>query len=133
MRFFCFFFKQKSSYDMPISDWSSDVFSSDLRGLLFVNHEYTNEEVMFPGLTHAAKGEDPLARMTAEHVGIEMAAHGASVVEVTRDPAGKWGVVQGSRFNRRITTAATEIRVAGPAAGHPRMRTAADQIGRAHV
>src|SRR3546814_5646429 len=29
--FSCFFFKQKTSYDMRISDWSSDVCSSDLR------------------------------------------------------------------------------------------------------
>src|SRR3546814_19957758 len=28
--FFFFFFKQKTSYDMRISDWSSDVCSSDL-------------------------------------------------------------------------------------------------------
>src|SRR3546814_17874544 len=27
----CFFFKQKTAYDMRISDWSSDVCSSDLR------------------------------------------------------------------------------------------------------
>src|SRR3546814_6075438 len=28
----CFFFKQKTSYERLISDWSSDVCSSDLRG-----------------------------------------------------------------------------------------------------
>src|SRR3546814_4129085 len=28
--FFVFFFKQKTAYDMRISDWSSDVCSSDL-------------------------------------------------------------------------------------------------------
>src|SRR3546814_10708929 len=28
---FCFFFKQKSAYEVRISDWSSDVCSSDLR------------------------------------------------------------------------------------------------------
>src|SRR3546814_2140644 len=28
---FCFFFKQKTAYDMRISDWSSDVCSSDLQ------------------------------------------------------------------------------------------------------
>src|SRR3546814_9839775 len=28
--FFCFFFKQKTAYEMRISDWSSDVCSSDL-------------------------------------------------------------------------------------------------------
>src|SRR3546814_2272625 len=29
--FRCFFFKQKTAYEMRISDWSSDVCSSDLR------------------------------------------------------------------------------------------------------
>src|SRR3546814_5951425 len=29
-RFCCFFFKQKTAYEMRISDWSSDVCSSDL-------------------------------------------------------------------------------------------------------
>src|SRR3546814_7103357 len=31
MFFFFFFFKQKTAYEMRISDWSSDVCSSDLR------------------------------------------------------------------------------------------------------
>src|SRR3546814_2265733 len=30
MSWCCFFFKQKTAYDMRISDWSSDVCSSDL-------------------------------------------------------------------------------------------------------
>src|SRR3546814_4405403 len=30
----CFFFKQKTAYDMRISDWSSDVCSSDLRRVI---------------------------------------------------------------------------------------------------
>src|SRR3546814_2145569 len=32
MCFFFFFFKQKTAYEMRISDWSSDVCSSDLAG-----------------------------------------------------------------------------------------------------
>src|SRR3546814_6802536 len=31
--FCCFFFKQKTAYEMRISDWSSDVCSSDLRSV----------------------------------------------------------------------------------------------------
>src|SRR3546814_8457791 len=31
MMFMCFFFKQKTAYEMRISDWSSDVCSSDLQ------------------------------------------------------------------------------------------------------
>src|SRR3546814_4271706 len=34
MYFFFFFFKQKTAYEMRISDWSSDVCSSDLLGLI---------------------------------------------------------------------------------------------------
>src|SRR3546814_6080305 len=30
--YLCFFFKQKTAYEMRISDWSSDVCSSDLKG-----------------------------------------------------------------------------------------------------
>src|SRR3546814_1045116 len=32
-----FFFKQKTAYEMRISDWSSDVCSSDLAGLIGAN------------------------------------------------------------------------------------------------
>src|SRR3546814_1743176 len=32
-----FFFKQKTAYEMRISDWSSDVCSSDLLGLLDID------------------------------------------------------------------------------------------------
>src|SRR3546814_15771108 len=32
----CFFFKQKTAYEMRISDWSSDVCSSDLLALYYI-------------------------------------------------------------------------------------------------
>src|SRR3546814_4258543 len=35
--FFCFFFKQKTAYEMRISDWSSDVCSSDLEDQYYYN------------------------------------------------------------------------------------------------
>src|SRR3546814_7797514 len=34
-----FFFKQKTAYDMRISDWSSDVCSSDLPCVFIFNHQ----------------------------------------------------------------------------------------------
>src|SRR3546814_2540943 len=39
---FFFFFKQKTAYEMRISDWSSDVCSSDLRGHRGANHPVKN-------------------------------------------------------------------------------------------
>ena len=46
------------------------------RGLLCVNHEYTNEEVMFPGI--GRQDRRGFAGMTRELAEIEMAAHGAT-------------------------------------------------------
>ncbi len=100
---------------LPIGSNSAD------HGLLCINHEYTTSEHMFPNLP------DPAAAMTKPLVDIEMAAHGASVIEI-RKQGGKWQVVQGSPYGRRVT-AETPIRIAGPAAGHDRMKTSADPSG----
>src|SRR3546814_7925845 len=44
-----FFFKQKTAYDMCISDWSSDVCSSDLNE----DREHLREHVAFPEILGA--------------------------------------------------------------------------------
>ncbi|MBB99317.1 MAG: dTDP-glucose 4,6-dehydratase [Rhodobacteraceae bacterium] len=97
------------------------------RGLLCVNHEYTNEEVMFPGI--GRQDNKDFADMTRELVDIEMAAHGGSVFEIARGADGKWSVVLDSPYNRRITALETEMTIDGPAAGHARMKTKADPDG----
>ncbi|WP_405102558.1 PhoX family protein [Micromonospora sp. NBC_01412] len=99
------------------------------RALLVVNHEYTNEDLMFPGFT----GLDAL---TVEQVRVAMAAHGMSVVELERvDGTGHWRPVGGSRrpYNRRVTALATRFELTGPAAGSAWLRTAADPKGRTVV
>jgi len=98
---------------------------SSEHGLLVVNHEYTNKELMFRGI-----GLKDFDKMTREHVDVEMAAHGGSVVEIERRD-GTWAPVLTSRYNRRIT-AETPIEISGPAAGHDRLKTSADPAGR-HV
>jgi uncharacterized protein len=99
-------------------------------GLLCVNHEYTDEEVMFPGVGgDQMEPEADFAKMTRELVDIEMAAHGGSVLEIRRT-GGKWAVVKDSRYARRITGSNTEIAFTGPAAGSDRMKTKADPAGR---
>ncbi|MGR3409365.1 MAG: PhoX family protein [Paracoccus sp. (in: a-proteobacteria)] len=100
---------------------------ADDHGLLVVNHEYTNEHLMFPGIVTMQNGEMVVADATAERVGIEMAAHGGTVIEI-RKVDGKWQPVLDGTMNRRIT-AKTEMQLTGPAAGHDRMKTSADQTG----
>ncbi len=99
----------------------------DGRGILCVNHEYTNEEVMFPGLGRQDRAG--FEGMTAEIVDIEMAAHGGSIFEIVKGTDGKWSVVLDSQYNRRISPLNTHMTFSGPAAGHPRMQTSADPTG----
>ena len=88
-------------------------------GLLAINHEYTDDGLLHP---------DGMLTWTAEKVRKSQAAHGVSVIEVRRD-GGRWRVIRPSRYARRVT-AATPMGIAGPAAGHAWMRTAADPAGR---
>ena len=96
------------------------------RGMLCVNHEYTNEEVMFPGL--GRQDRDGFKGMTRDLVDIEMAAHGGSVFEIVKSAEGAWSVNRNNPANRRIT-ANTPMTFDGPAAGNPRLRTSADPAG----
>src|SRR3546814_1742875 len=54
-----FFFKQKTAYEMRISDWSSDVCSSDLGG---VRGRRRNRRRADPGGDGAAGGDPPRIR-----------------------------------------------------------------------
>ena len=90
--------------------------------LLVTNHEYTNEELMFP----AGRYSDDAKRKIA------IESHGLSVVEIERDaePGGyTTRPVSRARYNRRIT-GTTPFVLDGPAAGDTRLRTAADPTGK---
>ena len=89
------------------------------RGLLVINHEYTDDGLLFA---------DGMAAWSAAKTAKSQAAHGISVVEVALD-GGRWQLVRPSRYARRIT-ADSPLALSGPAAGHPLMRTAADPSGR---
>ena len=124
---------------------------SSERGLLHVNFEYTNPELMFPGWSTAVMSteqakeltgedrefsEDELLELTKQHrleqqtpeqSQIELMAHGGAVIEVRKEN-GSWTVVPNSQYARRIT-GDTEMAIAGPAAGHERMKTSYDPDG----
>jgi secreted PhoX family phosphatase len=87
------------------------------------NHEYTDEQLMFPTGAY-----DP-----ATVKQIAMASHGMSVVEIRRGGrSGSWERISPRRttLNRRLHVG-SDFRLVGPAAGHPLLRTSADDTGRA--
>jgi len=99
---------------LPAGSMASD------RGLLVVNHEYTDPRLMFAGYETGAP--------TRDQVDVELAAHGLSVVELRRR-GGRWEPVVDAPENRRITLT-TPVELTGPAAGHPWLATSADPTGR---
>ena len=94
---------------------------SSKRALLWANHEYTNPELMFPNYVRG--------KPTKAQVDIELAAHGGTIIEVSRNTTGEIEYLPVSRFNRRIT-ATTPMDVTGPAAGHPLLQTKDDPSGK---
>lgn len=92
------------------------------RSLLVVNHEYTDEALMFPAGVYS----------DTEITAIAMANHGMSVVEIRRGSrAGSWRRVKSlkkTRHNRRVHID-TAFVLDGPAAGDERLRTSADPSG----
>lgn len=98
------------------------VDQTGLGALLVANHEYTNENIMFPAAQIAAN--PALVREVAR------AAHGMSVVELRRDAVDRpWEMVRGAARNRRLHTG-SEFQMTGLAAGSDLLKTAADPTGR---
>jgi hypothetical protein len=102
-------------------------------GVLCINHEYTNDDLLFPGF-----GDDPDAffegltqAQREEAVGVMLNAHGISVLEIERTADG-WRFKKDSPYNRRIT-AQTPVALSGPVRGHDlvraRMSPETGQIG----
>jgi secreted PhoX family phosphatase len=98
---------------------------SSTHGLLCVNHEYTNTELMYAGFKEPNNGATGLTRA---QMAIDQAAHGLSVVEI-RKSGGRWRAVRDSALNRRFTAGTTRFRLAGPVAGHARVKTSEDATG----
>lgn len=111
--------RRQAGYNCDFLGW----FDLPFGGILTVNHEYTNPELMFANY-------DP-ATATAEQNAVEQAAHGVSIVQVRaiRTAQGlRWEVVPNSNLNRRLHSE-TEFLITGPAAGHPLMKTSYDGTG----
>lgn len=97
------------------------------RGLLVMNHEYTNPTLHPNGLT-IKEDANGFKQRPAHEVKKEMAAHGVSVIEVQKNAEGHWVRVAGSKYNRRIT-GMTPMELTGEVAGSDLLKTVADTSG----
>jgi secreted PhoX family phosphatase len=88
---------------------------SNSRALLGINHEWVTQTFLHPN------GPSPAPRPDAEVIK-EMQAMGVTIVEIAKGANGRFAYVQGSPFNRRITTE-TPIEFSGPARGNALLRT----------
>lgn len=96
------------------------MFSHNGRQILCVNNEYTNLNTLHANRTDGVP-------TTADDILKSKAAHGVSIVEVSRQN-NQWGIVKDSEFNRRITVD-TEMDITGPARGHDLLKTKEDPKG----
>ncbi len=93
--------------------------NNSTHGLLVMNHEYPDNGSLFP---------DGAANWSLAKVRKAQAALGCSVQEI-KLVDGRWQLVKPSRYARRVH-GNTPMKIGGPAAGHPMMRTAASPTGR---
>ncbi|WP_426987497.1 PhoX family protein [Pseudarthrobacter sp. Y6] len=111
--------EKQFGYNNDYSDILEIPDTKGRRAVLFANHEYTNESIMFPATM-------PAAEMRA----VGQAAHGLSVVELERKNTTKpWSYVKGAELNRRFLNS-TVYELTGPVAGSSLVRTVADPSGR---
>jgi len=80
-------------------------------GLLWVNHEYPNP-LFVSGYSPADYRANK--KKSAEQIGLERLSVGGSVLHIRREQE-KWNLIQGSKFNRRLTASYPEMSLTGPA------------------
>ncbi|WP_404482277.1 alkaline phosphatase PhoX [Novosphingobium sp. BL-52-GroH] len=99
--------------------------ASSTRGLMVQNHENITQTYLHPSGPTTTGGVRPLAEALKE-----IECHGVSITEYADAGNRKWGYVQASSFNRRITPN-TPMSFHGPAAGSAYLVTAYSQDGKA--
>src|SRR3546814_15599877 len=120
-----FFFKQKTAYEMRISDWSSDVFSSDLANLTQQLNGYLTK-VRVPVELVASLGDDAQSRELEELLS-EIAALSD---KITVRPAATDDDARKPSFLIRRTGTDTAVRFAGIPLGHEFPRSEERRVGK---
>jgi secreted PhoX family phosphatase len=109
-------FNHDGLHYFPLGPWP---FASK-RGLLVMNHEYTDANQIYSAAQGSAITPDAAGK---EKVAKALAGHGVSVAHIRRTPGGKWELQKLSPFHRRIT-GTTPMQFSGPVqASHPALQS----------
>src|SRR3546814_17901135 len=87
-----FFFKQKTAYEMRISDWSSDVCSSDLRHFMMVDGIDGRVHYIDIGRGHATPSVPENATVRIESIRAQASSADRMVDAVARANGGRYSV-----------------------------------------
>ncbi len=112
--------RQQIGYNCDFVAWFDYIHGS---GIVGVNHEYTNPELMFADYSADTA--------TQRQVDYEIAAHGVSLFLAVRRSGSdgpSYRLYPHSNFNRRIH-GETPLMLSGPVAGSPLLVTSSDQTG----
>src|SRR3546814_16053234 len=118
--FVCFFFKQKTAYEMRISDWSSDVCSSDLQLLRPGRADHQRAVAVAVPVAGDAFGDVLVERATANVQVLEL--NGAGIGCVAQDHHAPVGAVE-----ERLHRVAAQVGIGGDSVGG----VAVEGVGRA--
>src|SRR3546814_10729256 len=88
IRFNFFFFKQKTAYEMRISDWCSDVCSSDLRVSLWGKRGESLQPYLLKGVKVAISGEFETSEYEGE-TQLNIRANEVDIMSSRKDQIGR--------------------------------------------
>src|SRR3546814_3709774 len=108
MCFLFFFFKQKTAYDMRISDWSSDVCSSDLFGTAVGGSLGAHKEQMYEVVSYCMPHVAPdrpvhllgIGGIGDIFAGVRLGIDTFDCVSPTRVARHGWALVKGAESDR---------------------------------
>src|SRR3546814_20052098 len=112
---FFFFFKQKTAYEMRISDWSSDVCSSDLEANVPFReaHHITGRAVKLAETDGTPLADLPLDKLQAIDSRIDGRIFGVLTVDASVGSRKSHGGTSPDRVNERIKAARAEPGMGG--------------------
>src|SRR3546814_7930753 len=129
-----FFFKQKTAYEMRISDWSSDVCSSDLNALTYLQGVFLPVVPKLYARWEAELGRRPASFLrVGSWIGGDRDGNPFVTAETLRLATGRNAAAVLGHYLNAVHALGAELSVSSALAPVPAAVEALAELGRAHV